>query len=136
MIQSIAIRHQNINLIARTTFESSNPIPIGSATISQPFKDALKANPQSGSYTSDASSTDPITRIYSYQRSSKYHYLINVGLATEVALSGWRNQLTAVSLIITLFTLCLLYLARKIDLAWQQYDIAIENLKHSAAQRN
>ncbi len=131
---SIAIRHQNINLIARTTFERNNPIPIGSATISQPFKDALKANPQSGSYTSDASSTDPITRIYSYQRSSKYHYLINVGLATEVALSDWRNQLTAVSLIITLFTLCLLYLARKIDLAWQQYDRAIENLKHSAAQ--
>lgn len=131
---SIAIRHQNVHLIARSTFQQSNPIPIGSTTISQPFQEALKSNAKSGSYISDATSTDPITRLYSFQRSSKYHYIINVGLSTEVALSGWRNLAISVGIVIALFTLCLLYLAHRIGFAWRQYDEVIINLKNSTEQ--
>lgn len=131
---SIAIRDQNMRLIARTTFQENNPIPIGSTTISQPFKEALKGNARSGSYISDASSTDPITRLYSFQRSSKYGYIINVGLSTDVALSGWRNLAISVGIVITLFILCLLYLAQKIAFAWRQYDDVIINLKNSREQ--
>jgi diguanylate cyclase (GGDEF)-like protein/PAS domain S-box-containing protein len=131
---SIAIRDQNMNLIARTTFQQSNPIPIGSATISKPFQEALKDSAKSGSYTSDATGTDPTTRFYSFQRSSKYRYFVNVGLSTDIALSGWRKLAISVSIVIALFTLCLLYLARKIESAWKQYDDVIINLKHSSEQ--
>lgn len=131
---SIALRDQHLILIARTTFDRNNTIPIGSVSISDPFKNSLKVNPDIGTYTSDASSSDPITRIYSYHRSDKYAYLANIGLATEVALQAWKKQVLVVSLILAMFSAMLLYLTRKIDLAWQQYDEAILTLKHSAEQ--
>ncbi len=131
---SIAIRDPKLALIARTTFDRNNTIPIGSTSISNPFKDTLKVNPNRGTYTSDTTSTDAITRIYSYQRSDKYSYLANIGLATDVALRAWEKHVTVVSLILAVFAVTLLYLTRKIDFAWRQYDDAILTLKHSAEQ--
>ncbi|MFZ6816847.1 EAL domain-containing protein [Undibacterium sp. Ji22W] len=131
---SIALRDQNLTLIARTTFDRNNTIPIGSTSISNPFKNTLKLNPNRGTYTSDATSSDAITRIYSYQRSDKYNYIANIGLATDVALKAWEKHVGVVSLILVVFAITLLYLTRKIDLAWRQYDDAILTLKDSAEQ--
>lgn len=131
---SIAIRDAKMGLIARTTFERSNPIPIGSATISLPFQSALKTNPDQGTYISDATSSDPIFRQYSYQRSSKYNYTVNVGMSTNEALRAWKNQVVVVFGILTLFALTLLYLTHRIALAWWQYDDVIVSLEQSAEQ--
>lgn len=131
---SIALRDQKLALIARSTFDRNNTIPIGSNSVSNPFKNTLRISPNRGTYTSDASSTDATTRIYSYQRSDKYGYLANIGLATEVALKTWEKQVTVVSLILLVFAITLLYLTRKIDLAWRKNDEAILTLKLSAEQ--
>nr|WP_315467886.1 EAL domain-containing protein [uncultured Undibacterium sp.] len=131
---SIAIRDRKMGLIARTTFESNNPIPIGSTTISNPFQEALKNNRDQGTYISDSSSTDPLNRIYSYQRSEKYDYTVNVGIATDVVLKAWKNQVIVVLIVLSLFALTLFYLTRKIVLAWRQYDDVIVSLQLSAEQ--
>jgi diguanylate cyclase (GGDEF)-like protein/PAS domain S-box-containing protein len=131
---SIAIRDHKMGLIARTTFERSNPIPIGSTTISLPFQSVLKANRNQGTYISDATSSDPITRRYSYHRSSKYDYTVNVGMDIDEALRVWRNQVIVVFGILTLFALTLLYLTHRIALAWRQYDDVIVSLEQSAEQ--
>lgn len=131
---SIAIRDRKMRLIARTTFKSSNPIPIGSTTISLPFQQALRNNRDQGTYISDSSSTDPLSRIYSYQRSVKYDYTVNVGISTDVALHAWKNQVIVVLTILSLFALTLLYLTRKMVIAWRQYDQVIGSLQQSADQ--
>lgn len=131
---SIAIRDRKMSLIARTTFNNNNPIPIGSSTLSLPFQQALKNNRDQGTYVSDSSSTDPLTRIYSYQRSNKYDYTVNVGISTDVALKAWKNQVIAVLFILSLFSFTLLYLMRKMIFAWRQYDDVIVSLQQSAEE--
>jgi diguanylate cyclase (GGDEF)-like protein/PAS domain S-box-containing protein len=131
---SIAIRDTDLDLIARTTFERSNPIATGNKVISLPFSEALNRNQNQGTYISDASSVDPVNRIYSFHRSAKYKFLTNVGSSLDTAFSAWRNQLIIVSILLTLFALMILILSRKISLAWIRYDHVIAQLKENAAE--
>lgn len=131
---SIALRDRDLYLIARRTGDRINTIPIGSLSVSVSFRNVLAVNSAKGTYTSDTTSSDPVQRIYSYHRSGKYGYLVNVGSATEVALQVWKKQVLVVSIIVGIFSFMLVYLARKIDLAWQQYDAAIADLKYSSEQ--
>lgn len=124
---SIVLRDAELGLIARSNVLHGMYNPIGDARISRPFHDALTSNPQEGAYSSGAFSRDGIDRIHSYRRSAQYGYVVNVGIPREVALAGWRKDVTVVAGLVTAFVLALLTFSWLIHRAWlrQERDIAL-----------
>ncbi|MDT8990411.1 EAL domain-containing protein [Curvibacter sp. APW13] len=108
---SVGLRDRDMGLIARHVFGVDDPIPIGSTKVSTPFTQALADNPNEGSYVSDATSLDPFVRFYSYQRSARYGYLVNVGLSPQIELESWRRQAGIVGGLIGTLALLLLVFA-------------------------
>ncbi len=100
-----AIRDGDLGVITRYTYGSKNPIPHGDKKIAQPFADALKANPSEGTYVSGGTSIDGIDRTQSYRRNAKYGFIVNIGIAGDVALSAWRKQAAIVAGVVALFVL-------------------------------
>ncbi|PKO61399.1 MAG: hypothetical protein CVU24_08810 [Betaproteobacteria bacterium HGW-Betaproteobacteria-18] len=135
---SIALRGTDLGLIARHTFGSANPIAVGDQRLALPFKQALKANRQEGTYTSDASSIDAVRRIYSYRQNAKYSFVVNVGMGTEAALADWRKQAWMVAALVLAFALAVLVYARLIGRAWRRQEQDMEALaaKRQALQEN
>ncbi|WP_196801272.1 bifunctional diguanylate cyclase/phosphodiesterase [Bordetella sp. FB-8] len=97
---SLALRDADLRLIARHTFGSRNPTPIGTKKVSNTMLTALKANSAEGGYISDANSLDPERRYYFYLRSQRYGYLANVGLSEKSAFATWRRQAWLVAILI------------------------------------
>ena len=126
---SIALRDRDLGLIVRQTHGISNPIPMGSTQISTPFSEALQRDKLAGDYVSDATSLDPLPRVYSYLRSPKYDYLVNVGIPLEPQLQSWKQQVWMVVVLLMLFALALVALARQIISS----HLHLEGLVHSLA---
>lgn len=110
---AIALRDTELGLIARNTYNSANPIPPGDKRLSTPFKEALKANREEGTYVSDKTVADGISRTYSYRRSPKYGFTILVGITRDAAMADWQQQTGVVSGLVAAFVLALLALLRQ-----------------------
>ncbi len=126
---SIALRDRDLGLMARQTFGRANPIPIGSQVLADPFKQAMQLKPDEGSYISDGSSLDALSRSYSYRRSQKYGYLVNVGLAREHELAHWRAQALTLGALVAALAFALFKLVRQ-----QNEFIASMQAKEGALQ--
>lgn len=126
---SIALRDDELGLIARHANQLSKSIPPGDKKLSQPFIDALKTDRQQGSYISGATSIDGISRIHSYRRSAKYGFTLNVGTSVETAMAAWRQQAWIILGLALAFVLALLAYARQYSRAWhsqKQYVAELE----------
>ena len=119
---SLALRDREYRLIARNTFGSPNPIPIGDQRLSTPFLEALKLNPQEGTFVSDASAVDALSRHYSYRRSAKYGFTVNVGIPAETALADWRKGAWTIGGLVATFVLAMLAFLWLIRRAWQRQE--------------
>jgi len=126
---SLALRDYDLGLIARYTFGSDNPTPIGSRTVSNTMLAALKANRDESSYISDANSLDPERRFYSYLRSQRYGYLVNVGLSEKSALAAWRRQAWLVIALIALAGGMLIVLSELLIRTLARQDQFIQSLE-------
>ncbi|ALT79219.1 bifunctional diguanylate cyclase/phosphodiesterase [Paucibacter sp. KCTC 42545] len=131
---SIALRDRDLGLIARQTFELSNPIPIGSRVLSNNFRLALAGHPDEGAYVADASSLDSVSRRHSYHRSLKYGFLVNVGTSTDAMAQAWLPNALGVGLLVGMFALALAVLARQIDHSWRTQDRLILQLRAHTEQ--
>ncbi len=131
---SIALRDRDLGLMARKTFGRDNPIPVGSQTLAEPFRQALARNAEAGSYISDKTSLDPLSRSFSYRRSQKYGYLINVGVARDPELQQWRAQSALLLVLVAALMLALFKMLRQMHRAMQQQAgfIASMQLKERA----
>lgn len=116
------IRNADLGVITRYTFGSTNPIPYGDKRISKPFEDALKQNPNEGTYVSGGTSIDGIARTQSYRANSKYGVLVNVGIAGETVLAEWRKQAGIVILLALAFTVAALAFTWMILRAWHRTE--------------
>nr|WP_295082671.1 EAL domain-containing protein [uncultured Roseateles sp.] len=131
---SIALRDRDLGLIARQTFELNNPIPIGNRTISNSFRQALANQPDEGTYVTDSSSLDPVSRSHAYHRSLKYGFLVNVGTSTQTMARAWWPKALGVGGLVALFALALLVLARQINQSWHTQDRLILQLRAHTEQ--
>jgi PAS domain S-box-containing protein len=122
---SIALRDDNLGLIARSTYEKSNPIAIGDSKISKPFEEMLSINMNEGTYSSDGTGPDTFIRTYSYRRSEKYGFLVNVGLSREHALADWHQQATIIAGLVLAFAAAAIALSLTLHRAWnrQKHDM-------------
>ncbi len=78
---------------------------VGINKLSKPFEEALKENPERGTYISGATSIDKVSRTQSYLKFEKYPLYINTGIAEENYLASWRKGVLETSALILAFML-------------------------------
>jgi len=127
----IALRDAEMRLIARNTFNASNTVPIGDSRLSNPLQAALKINPEAGTYVSDGSNADGISRIYSYRRCQKYGFIVLVGIDIREALSDWRQKTWGIALFAGIFILAAAAFTLLINHAWRRQEEAMTALEAS-----
>ncbi|MBI5922571.1 MAG: diguanylate cyclase [Betaproteobacteria bacterium] len=128
---AIALRDAELGLITRSTFAAKNPVPIGDKRLSNSFQDALKINREAGTYISDGTNADGISRIYSYRRCQKYGFTVLVGINVDAALSEWRQQTWGVISFAGIFILAAIAFSFLINHAWRRQDEAMAALEIS-----
>ena len=125
---TISLRDENMTLVARTSFDTTQPLPIGSRNISQPFQVALALNRYSGSFDS---AIDGVRRLYSYQRNPKYGFTVLVGIPMDAALAEWSRQATTMFILLLVFVVGSLSFARSARRAWQQEEKTLVDLSQT-----
>jgi len=123
---SIALRDADWALITRFPQNPRAVIGVGNRQLSQPFAAAIQANPREGTYISGPTSIDGIDRTYSYRRSDKYRFVVNVGIPLEATLLEWRQQVGVVAGLAGSLIVALLVFTTLISRAWrrQEQDMA------------
>ncbi|MFK5949136.1 MAG: EAL domain-containing protein [Methylococcales bacterium] len=101
----IVLRDDELGLIKRIpAFQGANGV-IGSKAISSPMKEALRKNPQQGTYISGTTSIDGVERSANYIKFSKYPFYITVGPAIEEYLANWYQQVRITLAMVLIFIL-------------------------------
>ena len=121
----ITLRDAAMLLVAR--YSTNNAFfPSDDKGVSAAFTNALQANPNEGSYISNASKYDDASHSYSYFRNSKYGFYVNVGVVRQEAFAEWYKQAWGVSGLVFIFALILLVFSRLIIRGWvrQEEDMA------------
>jgi len=98
---SIALRSENMALIARSPEPSGFSQVVGKRNVSWEIQNAVSTNPESGTYRTDQA-FDKIQRTYSYRKVPDRPLYIIVGLARDEYLVGWRSECAAVLLVVAL----------------------------------
>jgi len=132
----IVLRDENLGLIARRLAGRTNPLEVGSRLISEPFQDLLRQKASEGTYDSGPSSPDGVRRTYSFRRNGKYGFTIFVGIPTEAAMAGWREQASAVVAFVTVLVFGALALLGVIRRAWLRREQDILELEASRKSLN
>ena len=114
----IVLRDANLGLVARKAFGSQSPVPIGDKKLSTPFKEALKINPEQGTYIADTTVADGFSRWYSYRRNAKYGFTILVGVPINGVVAEWKSEAAFVAGILAVFILASLAYVRQVRTAW------------------
>ncbi len=132
----IGLRHADLASIAgRIESSSTFPIKIGDNIVSVPFTESLKRNPMGGTYVSDSTKLDNLSHTFSYNRSQKYGFLVNVGTTGNAILEEWHKQLwTAGSVLLTII-LIIAVITYLIGHSWQvqERDLSALNEAHDLA---
>lgn len=101
---SIALRDENLGIISRYPSTGGNT-KIGARVTSTDFQDALKSNPNFGTYISRTTSIDGISRIHTYRLHERYRFYLNVGMAREHFIAGWMTELNVTIVLVIAFCL-------------------------------
>ena len=128
---SISLRDGDLNMIARYPESGDASFPIGEKRASSSFLRALADDPVVGTYRSGRTSVDGIDRVYSYFRSPKHGFIVNVGLDIETAFAEWRHQAWTTGGVVLLFSLALLGFSAAIARARQRQLQVTESLRHA-----
>ncbi|RFO98180.1 hypothetical protein DIC66_05560 [Rhodoferax lacus] len=104
---TVSLRDRNLVLVAgRKESSATYPLPTGTVGISGQMRQAMAANALRGSYVSAATGLDDLRRTFSYARSPKYGFVLNVGVTGDAAQAAWRRQawiVGSVALVLVLF---------------------------------
>jgi signal transduction histidine kinase/PAS domain-containing protein len=131
---SISLRDKDMAMLARNVTGADNSIPLGSTQMAAALIQALQHDPSVGTYISDSSAADLVTRTYSYQRSERYKFLVNVGLPMEASFAEWRRQALVVLALAMLFSLAVWFLVYQIISSRVGLETLIASLQTSRAE--
>ena len=129
------LRDADVGVLARHGSHGMNPAPPGDRKIAVPFANALKANPNEGTYVSGGTSIDNISRTQSYRRSAKYGYYVNVGISSSEAIAVWRHQAMFVAGLVVIFTVVTITSVRQIRRSWLRQEEDMEALRANVKER-
>ena len=119
---TIAIRDEDHGLIARNDEGKPSLVKIGDSHLSEPFLEALKVNPEQGTFISDATAIDKISRTVAYLHNAKYGFTISGGLSREESLSGWRKQAWTIAVLVLAFIFAAVAYARLTIRTWLRHE--------------
>lgn len=128
---SISLRDGERGLIARYPATAGRFFPIGETRSSEPFLAALASDRNAGTSRSGVTSIDGIDRTYSYQRSARYDFLVNVGLDVDTSFAEWRRQAWTIGGLVAAFSLALSLFAYVIHRAWRHQEEAAASLREA-----
>ncbi len=115
------LRNRDLQLIARYSKQATSPSPVGNNTVSRELANAVRTNPDFGTYLA-ATSLDKIERANTYRRMAKYPFYVLVGLATDDYLSIWQAEAVKTSALVTTFALVTALLTGMIASAWRRRE--------------
>jgi diguanylate cyclase (GGDEF)-like protein len=115
----IALRHQDLGLIARYQSKGENQIPVGDKKLSGQFRVLLDAGIRHGTFIIDQdNSFNWVSRTVSYRQNPKYGFMIMVGQDRDVAFAGWRSQAWLAGGLLFALTAAALKIASLISESW------------------
>jgi diguanylate cyclase (GGDEF)-like protein len=115
----IALRHQDLSLIARYQSKGENQIPVGDKKLSGQFRSMLDAGIRDGTFILDQdNSFNWVSRTVSYRQNPKYGFLIMVGEDRDIAFAGWRSQAWLAGGLALALAASALKIARLISESW------------------
>ncbi|MDD5175944.1 MAG: PAS domain S-box protein [Sterolibacterium sp.] len=118
----ISVRDAELGLIAHNTFGGDESIPPGDRRLSTTFKEALKANPQEGTFVSDKTTPDGVSRTHSYRRNPDHGFTVNVGLARAPMLAERRYQFWTAAGLVSAFILLSLSYSLLLNRTWRRKE--------------
>jgi diguanylate cyclase (GGDEF)-like protein/PAS domain S-box-containing protein len=133
---SIELRDPSMGLIARVVFDQANTIQVGDPRMSVPGLEAMREDPRQGTYVSDDSYIDPMSRTYSYRRSARYGYYVVVGVPQTTAFAAWQRQAWLVLALLGAFIACAGVFTWVIDSGWRRHEQALERIRNSENSLN
>jgi len=134
--ESIELRDPAMGLVARIVAGDVDGIRVGDPRLSVPGLEAMRIDPQQGSYVSDDRYIDPVNRTYSYRRSARYGYYVVAGVPQEVAFAAWYRQAGLVLALLGAFVACAAVFTWVIDSGWRRHEQALERIRNSESALN
>jgi diguanylate cyclase (GGDEF)-like protein/PAS domain S-box-containing protein len=131
---ALELRDAAFALVARTVFEggaATAPIAVGDRRSCVPALVAMTANPEQGSFVSDAAYVDPAIRTYAYRRSPGYGFMVLAGTPQETVLDAWREQAVFVLALLGTFIAASLAFALIITRGWRRQESALERIRNT-----
>ena len=120
---TISLSDRDLVLLAgRMESRTSFPIPAGTKFLAESMQDAIREHSSEGTYVTTVSNLDDLQRTFSFARSQKYGFVVNVGLTGESSFSQWRNQAWTIGTLIALFAVAAFWFARVIVRAWREQE--------------
>lgn len=117
---AIALRSSTLALVARRSGDASLPAAeIGSLNVSAGLREALRQQPQVGSYVARVAS-DGVVRANAYRRLERYPFIVIAGMATNDYLRDWHREVAVVVLLASLVVAALTSSSMFIWRAWQR----------------
>lgn len=98
---AISLRTAQRRLVGRHAPGISEPVALGSATVSAELEKALSVNPKSGFYVS-ATALDGIERMSAYQAVDDYPLIVLVGLSTSDYFAAWQREALQIATLLLL----------------------------------
>jgi hypothetical protein len=126
---TVSLRDRNLLLIAgRLAATGAFPMATGSATVSPQMRQAIQANPMEGSYVSAETRFDNAKRYFSYARSDKFGFVVNVGVTGASAFAEWRNQAWITGVLVALFAVTAYLFAVLTVRSWHRQEASMRAL--------
>jgi PAS domain S-box-containing protein len=129
----IAIRDLDRGLVVRRPQLPDIDSASESATVSSAFREALFANPGSGTFTSKNGSNG-VERSYAYRKLSGYPYYVIVGVATDDYLLGWRHEALPALVLAASFALATFVLSDLLNRFWKRREASAAMLAKQEAK--
>ncbi|MDD5250628.1 MAG: PAS-domain containing protein, partial [Rhodocyclaceae bacterium] len=121
----VMLRDGALNVIAYHV-AAGDAAPGAATDIAPRLQELLAGGARSGIAT--AAAGDGVARTVSFSRLDRYPFVVQVGLATDDYLAGWRDEAVKTALLVALFVLVCGWLSWLALRAWQRQHAAIQSL--------
>ncbi len=128
---SLSLRDAEYRFIAHFPVNAASVFPIGEKRLSPALLKALSENPRAGTYRVDFARSDGRGHVFSYYRSARYGFLVNVGVDYASAFAEWRKQARIVIGLVAASILALLVFVQLIHRAWRRQDEVAASLREA-----
>jgi hypothetical protein len=126
----VSLRDGYMGIITRYPAPKDIGANIGNKTLPPELRNLLDSGQSSGTF-STYGSWDHIDKMVSFSRIANYPLYINVGLAKEDYLAGWRRDVAKMSALVAIFSVVTLLLSRMVFIRWKREKQAEEGLRNS-----